>query len=321
MANESGIKERTPSVVQPFPILDARNDGRHELPDRPLERESVPYTFVLPDEGLAAFCYTWVDKDHRAGSAFVLFGPGTGDAPIAEAVDGIEVSPSMNFDDWRVGSVHLQHDLKFLSARMNLQGTRAGIDAHFEALHQPYAYGFHADGCPDYVATNRIEQAGRVHGVVRVDERRIPFDSFGARDHSWGTRDWQIPQHWKWLHAQAGPDLCVHFWQFQARGRVELRGYVFRDGQIVEVESVDVKFGHDRQYNQTSLEVELLDRAGRRTHLSGSHYAHFPLIPGSHTVLNEGAMRCEINGRSGVGWSEFMWPSGYLEYLRASRKS
>jgi hypothetical protein len=301
-----------------LPSLDSVNDGRHQLRNLPLERESIPYTFVLPEHQLAAFSYTWVNKDSLAGSAFVLFGEGVGGPPIAEAVDGIKVPETMNFDDWRVGTVHLKHDLRFKHAEMRLEGERAGIQAHFEALHQPYAYGFHPDGCPDYAATNRIEQAGRVHGSVRIGERRIDFETFGARDHSWGTRDWEMPQHWKWLHAQAGPDLCLHFWQFYARGKVELRGYVLSDGVMAEVDDLAINFGYDDQYNQTNIELQLHDSAGRITKMTGHNYAHFPLIPGAHTVLNEGAMTCEINGRPGVGWSEFMWPTAYLEHMRSS---
>ena len=305
-----------PLPYRELPLIAAVNDGRHQLRDLPFERESIPYTFVLPDHDIAAFCYTWVNKDSKAGSAFVVFGSGVGDKPIAEAIDGIEVPRSMNFDDWKVGAVHLRHDLQFNKAEMRLEGTGAGIHAHFEALHPPYAYGSHPDGCPDYAATNRIEQAGRVKGVLRIGERKIPFESFVARDHSWGTRDWEMPQHWKWLHAQAGPDLCVHFWEFQARGRSELRGYVWSEGKLAEIDAIRTQFTQNAQFNQQSIEVHMHDSAGRTTILVGEHYAHFPLIPGPHTVLNEGAMRCEINGRPGMGWSEFMWPSTYLEHLR-----
>jgi len=309
---------KQPPQYRPFPSLDVIHDGRHVLRDLPLERESVPYIIVLPDQELAAFCYTWVNKDSKAGSAFVVFGNGLGGPAIAEAVDGIEVPRTMNFDDWRVGSVHLKQDLQFQNAEMNLEGKAASIHARFEAFHPPYAYGFHAEGCPDYAATNRVEQAGRISGTLRIGERQIPFETFGARDHSWGTRDWQTPQHWKWLHAQAGPDLCVHFWQIQARGKTDLRGYVLKDGVIAEVDAVNVRFDHDAQYLQKHIEVELHDTLGRSTTVKGLHYAHFPMIPGPHTTLNEGAMRCEIDGRKAQGWSEFMWPTTYLEYLRAA---
>lgn len=301
---------------RPIPVLDPVNDGRHQLKDGALERESVPYIIVVPDERIAAFCYTWVNKDSKAGAAFVLFGAGVGGPPIAEAVDGIEIPRSMNFDNWKVGAVQLQHDLKLETAQFNLSGARTSIEAKFTAAHPAYAYGFHPEGCPDWAATNRTEQAGTVTGVMRIDDRRIAFNTTGARDHSWGTRDWLAPQHWKWLHAQAGPETCVHFWQWTARGRTELRGYVFREGRMAEVDTVDIDFSVDANYGQKDIDAIVKDTAGRTTRVKGQFFAVYALIPGPHTTLNEGAMRVEIDGKPGVGWSEFMWPTPYLEYLR-----
>jgi len=304
---------------RPIPTLDPINDGRHKLNAGPLERESVPFVISLPEHGLGVFSYTWVNNEHRAGSMFVVYGPGIGDVPIVEAVDGVEMKATDNFDDWTVGSVQIKHDLALKTAELHVKGARTSIDLQFEAAHPAYAYGFHPQGCPDYAATNRLEQAGRIRGELRVDGRSFAIDTTGARDHSWGTRDWEAPQHWKWLHAQAGPEICVHFWKIEARGRTDLRGYVFRDGRMAEVMSVDIDFETDGQYRQTGIDVIVNDTAGRSTRVAGSFFAHFPLLPGPHTTLNEGAMRCEIDGKPGVGWVEFMWPTSYLESLRAAK--
>ena len=88
------------------------------------------------------------------------------------------------------------------------------------------------------------------------------------------------------------------------------------EGKLAEIDAIRTEFTQDEQFNQNTIEVRIHDSAGRITRLTGEHYAHFPLVPGPHTVLNEGAMRCEINGKPGVGWSEFMWPSAYLQHLR-----
>ncbi len=306
---------------RPLPLLDPVNDGRHKLGPGALERESVPYVMVLEKEQIATFSYTWVNNQSRAGSMFVVFGPGVGGDPIIEAIDDIAVPAAQNFDDWRVGKVQVKHDLKLQNAELHVDSARVGIDLRFEAAHPAYAYGFHAEGCPDYAATNRLEQAGRMHGTLRIDQRRIAFDTTGERDHSWGTRDWETPQHWKWLHAQAGPETCVHFWQIQARGRIDLRGYVFRDGRMAEITAVDVEFECDDEYRQKTIDALLHDSAGRSTRVTGRFFASYPLIPGPHTTLNEGAMSCEIDGRAGVGWAEFMWPTAYLEYLRARKRA
>lgn len=300
---------------RPVPVLDPVNDGRHKLRDLPLERESIPYVISIPEHNIGTFIYTWVTKDNVAGSVFVAYGPGVGDTPIFEHVDGITMGADKNFDDWKVGNLHLKQDLKLKTATIKVEGERAGIDATFEAIHPAYAYSSHPDGCPTWAATDRLEQAGRVRGTLRIDGRKIDFDTTAARDHSWGTRNWDTPQHWKWLHAQAG-ETCVHFWQIQARGRTELRGYVYRDGKMAEVDAVEVDFQNDAQYRHTHIEAVVHDTAGRTSKVKGEYFGHFPLPPVPSCTLYEGAMRCEIDGKPGAGWSEFMWPTAYLEHLR-----
>ena len=302
-----------------IPVLEIANDGRHPLRDLPLERESVPYVFALPEQGICAFIYTWVNKDHLAGSIFVAYGPGIGEQPIVEAIDNVEMGPIRNFNDWKVGCVHIKQDLKLDRAEIRVDSARATLEARFESAHPAYAYGFHADGCPPYAATNRLEQAGRIHGTLRVGGKSIEFDTTGARDHSWGTRDWQTPQHWKWLHAQAGPDSCVHFWQINAAGRTDLRGYVFKAGRLAEVEAVEIEFEVDADYRQKHIDARIVDSDGRTTIVSGDFFAHYTLIPGPHTSLIEGGLQGQIDGRPCVGWAEFMWPTPYLEHLRGQR--
>lgn len=316
----TSVNWRSPvNAPRPIPVLDPVNDGRHALRNLPLERESIPYVISLPEHGIASFVYTWVSKDNVAGCAFLVYGPGVGDEHIMEAVDGIDVGSEMNFNDWRVGPMHLQQDLQLKTAKLVARGKRVELDASFEAVHPAYAYAFHPDGCPDWAATNRLEQAGRLKGVLRIDGKAYEFDTTCARDHSWGTRNWDTPQHWKWLHAQAGPDTCVHFWKIEARGSTVLRGYVFRDGVMAEVDHVDVDWDHDAQYRHTRLRANVRDTAGRMTKVNAQYFAHFPMLPVPSCTLMEGAMRCEIDGQAGAGWTEVMWPTAYLDFLRSEK--
>lgn len=309
-----------PATARPIPTLDPIHDGRHVLRDRPLERESIPYVIALPEHGLATFVYTWVTRDHAAGCAFLAYGPGIGEQPIMEMVDGIAMGPEKNFDDWQVGPLHLRQDLTLKTARLTARGKRVELDARFEAIHPPYAYGFHRDGCPDWAATNRLEQSGRIQGTLKIDGKVYPFDTTCARDHSWGTRNWEVPQHWKWLHAQSSDGTCVHFWNIEARGRNELRGYVFRNGLLAEVDSVDIDWTHDAQYRHQTIDATLRDSAGRSARVKGRYFTHFALPPIPTCTLIEGAMSCEIDGQPGVGWTEVMWPTAYLEFLRNERR-
>lgn len=221
-----------------------------------------------------------------------------------------------DFDDWKVGALHLKQSMDLKTASVVVDSPEAGMEFKFSACHPAYGYASHPDGCPDWFATNRLEQSGRVVGSIRLGKKVYKFDTTAARDHSWGTRDWQVPQHWKWIHAQAGEDLCVHFCEIYERGRTELRGYVSVDDLTAEVVAVEVSFTHDDQFLHRQISAEVKDRAGRTTVLQGEFFGHFPLIPEPHTTLYESGMRCSINGEPGVGWAEFMWPTEYLQYLR-----
>lgn len=296
--------------------LDTVHDARHRLPREPLARESLVWMLQLPEEGLAGFVYTWVSGESKAGTAFALYGPGVGDGPIFEVVDGIAVPEDQGFDDWRVGGLQSCHREPLETADVAFAGERASLEYHFEATHPAYNYGSHRDGCPEWIADDRFEQSGLARGVVRVGGREIEFDTTGHRDHSWGTRDWGVAQHWKWLESQAGPDVAVHFYEIQALGRTILRGYVNRDGRVAEVTAVEVEYEHDEQLFHTSIAAVVEDDAGRSTTVRGTTFAklEFPVSP--LATLNECSMSIEIDGEPGVGHVEMSWPKSYLDYVR-----
>lgn len=308
------------TTIPALPEIDPVNDGRHRLLDKPLERESMPYTIALPEHGIAIAIYTWVTKDHRAGAMLAVCGPAVGDTPVMEIADDIDVGPAADFDDWAVGPVHVQHALDLRNARIRGNGQRVAFDAVFEASHPAYAYSADSRGCPAFAATDRIEQSGRVRGSVTIDGHSYEFDTTAARDHSWGARDWGYAQHWKWVHAQTA-DSALHFWQIFLAGRVELRGYLVRDGQTAEVADLVVDFTTDGRARQKSIAATVTDVGGRSMTLSGQYFGHFLLPPVPTCTLVEAGMGCEIDGVAGAGWSEFMWPTSYLEHLQAQTHS
>lgn len=295
--------------------LDPIHDRRHSLGGAALARESLVFMLQLPEHDIAAFVYSWVSGESKAGAALCVYGPGVGKEPIFEIVDGIPVPPTQGFDDWRVGNLHVAHGAPLQVADVSYRGDKASLKYHFEASHPAYNYGSHVDGCPEWVANDRFEQAGRVTGVLTLGGREIPFDTMGHRDHSWGTRDWGIAQHWKWLEAQTGPDTAVHFWDMEALGRNLLRGYVQRDGRMAEVTAVDVTYQHDELLNHTAIQAVVTDELGRVTRVRGTTFALFEFKVSPLATLNEGSMTVEIDGVKGIGHVEMSWPRAYLEHI------
>lgn len=296
----------------------AVNDGRHELPDVVLGRESIPYVVVLPEEEIAMFTYTWVTKDSLAGAAIAIFGPGVGDQPIQQRLADRPVPADMNFDAWEIEGFRMEQDLEFNKAHIHWETPEATIDFSFEAFHPPYAYASDPRGCPAYCATDRIEQAGRVIGTLKIGDRIIPIDATGHRDHSWGTRDWVPFQQYEWFIGQCGTDVAVHFWRFNALGKEHVRGYVYKDGLMSRVETVDVDVVYDDQYWQKSYTADIVDAAGRRTSVNTEVFGTYTLVPHPKTSLNESGGIATIDGKPGVGWMECAWPTEYLAHIRAN---
>jgi hypothetical protein len=305
-------------LSRPGLTVDPIHDNRHLLPDHPLARESIPFLLHIPEEGIAAFTYTWVNKAGEAGAALAIFGPGVGDEPIQQKLADRPVPADMDFADWQIEDFSMKQDLKFGTAKIRWITDAASIEFEFESFHPPYAYGSNAEGCPSYAATDRIEQSGRVKGMVTLGDRVIPFDVVGHRDHSWGTRDWGAFQYYNWFQGQNADGVSVHYWKFLVGGREHLRGYVCKDGLMAEVVNVQSKVIFDDKAWQKSMTATILDDAGRTTEVHAEFYATYTLVPDPLLTLREGAARATFDGKPGHGWLEAAWQPGYLVHLAAN---
>ncbi|MBF7014376.1 hypothetical protein QUC32_08270 [Novosphingobium resinovorum] len=306
------------ALARPAMAIDPVHDGRHALPDLPLMRESIPYCVVLPEHEIALFTYTWVDKDGMAGAAMGIWGRGLGRAPIAVRLPDRKVPDTMGFDDWRIDDFTMRQDLSFNRAEISWRSEEAEIAFTYEAFHPPYAYSTHKDGCPSYAADDRIEQSGRVSGTLRIGTRTIDFTGSGHRDHSWGRRDWDALHYYRWFQGQSGDAFSVHFWEFYALGRRQVRGYVYKDAVMAEIATLDVDWQGDSRLDQTAFQCDIVDKLGRATRVEGDVFGVFPLPAAPNFVLNEGAARLTIDGNPGGGWMEMGWPISYLEHVRAA---
>lgn len=303
-------------LEDPAMAIAPHHDGRHTLPDLPTARESTPYLFVIPEEQIAVIVYTWVSKDSMAGAVLAMFGPGVGPEPIKQFIADRPVPPDMDFDDWRIEGFSLRQDLQFKRGEVSWHTEAAAVDFTFEAFHPPYSYGTAPQGCPSYLAEDRIEQAGTVKGTLRLGTREIAFETTGHRDHSWGTRDWIPFQQYEWFLGQAGPEVGVHFLRYQALGRTHLYGYVFKDGLMSRITALELTVDYDPAFWQTGYRAAITDAAGRATALSGKIFGNHCLVPNLPLSLNEGAGPALIDGRAGTGWIECGWPTAYLEHIR-----
>jgi len=300
-----------------FKKMDPVNHSRHLLRREALQRESTAYLFQLPDQGIAGYLYTWVDGLSVAGSALFMYGPAIGEKPIEVLLKGKAIPQTQNFDDFRVGGLHLKLNANPDLADLTFTSDVANVEYHFEAMHPPYAYSCHKDGSPQFIADDRYEQSGLIRGVIRIPgQPEIRFEGTGHRDHSWGTRHWGIAQHWKWCITQAGPHFAVHFMELHAMGNRLVRGYVFRDGKVAEITELDVQYEFDEGFWHTSVVAVVKDELGRTTTMRGTVFARYLMEPHPMSSNHQGSMRLTIEGVPGVGHLEMQWQKPYLDYIQ-----
>lgn len=299
----------------------ASDDLRHPLRPGPFARESLFYSLLLPDEGLMVFVYTWVGATGAAGHLVVAV-TGEDDRRAISAMDGLDVGEA-DFDDWTVGGLHLRHTELLKTACIDFTSDELRLDLEYSALHDAFSYRDNADGCPSCIADDRFELSCRVRGTVEVDGRTIEVDTTGHRDHSWGTRDWDVVQDWKWISGQAQDGTAFNVMRLHAGGDDYVCGYVLRDGVVVPAVDVRAAVDYDARWWQEHGEIVVVGQDGRTTTIEVDRYAMFCFEAGERTVLHEAACTGTVDGVAALVHFECGWDKHYaaLQVARATAAS
>ena len=296
--------------------LVARDALRHRLPDHPAAREAMYWVVCLPEEGLGISVYTYLKPTGEATQVVLAW-----DSELRTVL--LDLIPDValegdDLDDFGVGRLRMRQPEPLRSWEVSYAGEEMQLDFRFEGLHRAFSYWENPDGCAlAFTSHNRVEQCGTLVGTLRHRGRTVDFRTTGHHDHSWGIRDWAAMMHYKWIAAQAGPELAVHAAQVIWRGRVMVNGYAYRDGLLSPI--VDARFDgtYESDLHPRTLEIEVRDAAGRVTRAVGQRFGGttFP-FPG--VELTETGCRFEIEGRPGVGLCEMLWPEGYRAHMASA---
>jgi hypothetical protein len=296
------------------------DDLRHRVPAGVKTRDSLFWNLILPDEQIGVQLYIWIDGEGVAGRQVAVYFPDREENIVLNAT-GVALGEGCDLDSWECAGFSLRQPEPLRTAEVSFQGEGGlSLEYRFTARHRPFSYRENPDGCPAWMAVNRFEQSGRAEGTLTVGRRTIDFaDVWAHRDHSWGRRNWNWVHHWKWLVAGVpdGTDLNAMF--HIARGETGVNGHILRDGEPVPIVAARHTATYDDDMSQRVLHAELTDARGQVTELEMERYAIFHLPFGSDTLLSEAACRVRIDGQTGQGQFETLWPRGYVARLVGTR--
>jgi hypothetical protein len=295
------------------------DDRRHHAPPGGRMRDSLFWELIMPEEELGFQAYLYLTDRGKAGFNVIVWGPEK--EPLALVQKGGEIGPEADLDDFEFEGLRLRQPELRQTAVLEYADDSLSVCFDYTALHDAFSYRQNPDGLPAWFAVNRLEQTGSVTGFLEVGGRRIEWDRVGHRDHSWGRRDWGVPQHWKWLVAYTDDgERMLNAWIWIARGEWGVGGYVVRDGELVALERVRHHADYDPGMGQRRLEAELTDVRGQTTHLTMERFGIVKLPTGDKlgTILMEAACRATIDGRPAAGQFETHWQGAYIDHLAAA---
>lgn len=281
-------------------------------------RDSLFWQTVIPEEKLCFQTYLYLTGEGKAGMNIALWGGDGADRfRAAEFVQG-EVPADMDLDNFSFEGFKLGKVEFGGPATVSFTGKKLKVEFVFTGLHAPFSYHDNPDGLPNWMATDRYEQSGRIKGFIEAGDRRIELDRMGHRDHSWGIRSWGMPQHWKWFCAYT-PDgsIALNGWFWIARGEYGCAGYVMKDGELSAISHMRPTAQYDPDMSQRRMKVAIHDVAGRVTDLEFERFGNLRLPSNDKlgTIIQEAGCFAKIDGKDGSGQFETHWQQAYIDHL------
>jgi hypothetical protein len=242
---------------QPINAPSAIDDRSHKPGSHPRWRESYYFSFF--DHSLRLGGFSSIGKrpgKGYAGSVNCLWGPAMSTA-VAFEYGAIETHD----DEYDVGGLRYRSNESFGTWELTYDGVLNDGGDQIECDHLalgPTAASrapkvpvrFRLTFAPDYppysFPTNEqwsnlfdghVVELGKVEGELELGGKSHIIRGRGAKDHSWGVRDWFKPTAWRWIDfvSQDGPEFAL--WRAQFNGQWISEGAMYCDGRVERITS------------------------------------------------------------------------------------
>jgi hypothetical protein len=161
------------------------------------------------------------------------------------------------------------------------------------------------------VASEHLEQFGRVKGILEVGGKRYEIDGLGERDHSWGVRDWTAPRMWIWLTCQFSDDCALNVTKLVVdQGEIDA-GFIHLGGRNIPIVETRIDTVYGDAGAPESFEMVLTDKEGKEHHVTAlvkrKAIMEFP-NPEGHGIalMHETLAEYRMGDKVGYGIAEYL---------------
>lgn len=146
--------------------------------------------------------------------------------------------------------------------------TNVHFDLVFETMNPVFNYRECVSGAKERVsrtvASEHLEQFGRVTGHLLVEGKEYSIHGLGERDHSWGVREWNAPKMWAWINCQFN-ESCAFNATKLVMGNMEIDAGYFYDGKANRpLVGARIETAYAKDGSPDSLEMLLTDKEGKQ---------------------------------------------------------
>lgn len=326
-------------------IPELEHDRVHEPRDDPRWRESYYFSFFDWDSGIGGF--TSIGKrpaKGHAGSINCIWGPGIPTLVASEyggieghaddhVVAGLRYGGNEPFGPWKLsfegllndGGSGVECDYGALGPTARSAARKAFVRyvLTFTPTYEPYLYEQREEWRDLF--DGHIDEVGTVEGELEVDDQLIRIRGRGAKDHSWGVRDWFKPAAWRWMDVLSleGPELAL--WRARFNGEWVEDGAVYVPRDVAGLTSYAERIAHaerERKPLPTAIEFEA-EAGGERLAARGEVIRVVPIFFGRdvdgdrETSWNDRALVRFETETGAVAWANVEFESLLRERVEA----
>jgi hypothetical protein len=189
------------------------------------------------------------------------------------------------------------------------------FDLDFESLNPVFDYRECVDAkkveLSKSVASEHLEQFGRISGELVLGGRSNSIHGLGERDHSWGVREWTAPKMWIWLTCQFSERCAFNVTKLVVEGGEVDAGFFCANGKNYPLVKAEIDTAYNEEGGPSSLGMSLMDKNGQ-TYKAQAEVMRRAILPfegregKALSLLHEPLARYSYNGMTGYGIAEYL---------------